>query len=215
MRLRHIKGADDVIMNHPMVIRDAGEIKGHWRNLFDNDHPLSIEIGTGKGQFILALAKQNPDINYVGIEKYSSVLLRALEKYGTEEYSMLSNIRFLCMDAAGITDVFSKGEVQRIYLNFSDPWPKTRHVGRRLTSPAFLDRYKSILKAGGVLEFKTDNEGFFKYSKASIRESGWHIQKETTNLYADPAMNVGNVRTEYEERFACEGKKICKLVASP
>lgn len=139
MRLRNIPGADDVIQNHPVAIKNEIEQKGKWHTVFGNENPIHIEIGMGKGQFLLNLAKQNPQINYIGIERYSSVLLRALEKYDTEEFCDMKNIRFICMDAFTLPDVFGKGEVAKIYLNFSDPWPKARHAGRRLTSTRFLD----------------------------------------------------------------------------
>jgi len=138
MRLRNIPGADDVIKRHPIAVKTEKEYKGKWKDLFGNDNPIHIEIGMGKGQFLLTLAKQNPSINYIGIERYSSVLLRALEKFDTEEFCELSNIRFICMDAMEIPEVFELGEVEKIYLNFSDPWPKARHARRRLTSTQFF-----------------------------------------------------------------------------
>ena len=164
----------------------------------------------GKGNFITALAACHPDVNYLGIERYSSVLLRALQKRAERD---LSNIFFLCIDAKEMADYFAPGEVSRIYLNFSDPWPKDRHAKRRLTSPVFMEVYDSILKPDGVIEFKTDNRGLFEYSLESIPAAGWDILAHTFDLHRSD-MAEGNVMTEYETKFASEGKPICKLVAS-
>ena len=179
MRLRNIPGADDVIRQHPIAVKDEKEQKGKWKQLFGNDNPVYIEIGMGKGQFILTLVKQNPDVNYIGIERYSSVLLRALEKFDTEEYCELRNIRFVCMNAMEIAEVFEPGEVDRIYLNFSDPWPKARHSNRRLTSVKFLEQYEKVLSEGGLIEFKTDNRPLFEFSLEQVEEAGWKLLAHT------------------------------------
>ena len=210
MRLRHIKGAEQQIAESPFVIHDPEEQKGHWRDVFGNDHPIEIEVGMGKGKVIMDLAAAHPDVNYLGIERYSSVLLRALQKRAERD---LSNIFFLCIDAKEMADYFAPGEVSRIYLNFSDPWPKDRHAKRRLTSPVFMEVYDSILKPDGVIEFKTDNRGLFEYSLESIPAAGWDILAHTFDLHRSD-MAEGNVMTEYETKFASEGKPICKLVAS-
>ena len=210
MRLRHIKGAEQQIAESPFVIHDPEEQKGHWRDVFGNDHPIEIEVGMGKGKFIMDLAAAHPDVNYLGIGRYSSVLLRALQKRAERD---LSNIFFLCIDAKEMADYFAPGEVSRIYLNFSDPWPKDRHAKRRLTSPVFMEVYDSILKPDGVIEFKTDNRGLFEYSLESIPAAGWDILAHTFDLHRSD-MAEGNVMTEYETKFASEGKPICKLVAS-
>ena len=168
----------------------------------------------GKGQFILTLAKQNPDVNYIGIERYSSVLLRALEKFDTEEYCELRNIRFVCMNAMEIAEVFEPGEVDRIYLNFSDPWPKARHANRRLTSVKFLEQYEKVLSEGGLIEFKTDNRPLFEFSLEQVEEAGWKLLAHTFDLHHEDAMNVGNVMTEYEEKFSSMGNPIHKLVTT-
>ena len=212
MRLRNIPGADDVIRQHPIAVKDEKEQKGKWKQLFGNDNPVYIEIGMGKGQFILTLAKQNPDVNYIGIERYSSVLLRALEKFDTEEYCELRNIRFVCMNAMEIAEVFEPGEVDRIYLNFSDPWPKARHANRRLTSVKFLEQYEKVLSEGGLIEFKTDNRPLFEFSLEQVEEAGWKLLAHTFDLHHEDAMNVGNVMTEYEEKFSSMGNPIHKLV---
>ena len=214
MRLRNIPGADDVIMRHPIAIKQEKEFKGKWNQVFGNDHPIHIEIGMGKGQFLLTLAKQNPNINYVGIERYSSVLLRALEKFDTEEFVELTNVRFICMDAMEIGEVFEKEEVAKIYLNFSDPWPKARHARRRLTSTQFLAQYEKVLAAEGVVEFKTDNRPLFEFSLEQVEEAGWKVVAHTFDLHHNEEMNQGNVMTEYEEKFSSMGNPIHKLIAT-
>ena len=214
MRLRNIPGADDVILNHPIATKNGKEHKGNWKTVFGNDNPIYIEIGMGKGQFLLTLAKQNPEINYIGIERYSSVLLRALEKFDTEEFCELKNIRFICMNAFELPEVFEYGEVEKIYLNFSDPWPKSRHSDRRLTSPKFFGQYDKVLAKEGVVEFKTDNRGLFEFSLESVEEAGWKLLAHTFDLHHDESMNAGNVMTEYEEKFSSMGNPIHKLIAT-
>ena len=214
MRLRNIPGADDVIRRHPIAVKESKEYKGKWNTLFENSNPIHIEIGMGKGQFILTLAKQNPQINYIGIERYSSVLLRALEKFDTEEFCELTNVRFICMDAMELPDVFEAEEVEKIYLNFSDPWPKKRHARRRLTSTVFFAQYDKVLAKDGVVEFKTDNRPLFEFSLEQVEEAGWKLLGSTFDLHHDAAMNQGNVMTEYEEKFSAQGNPIHKLIAT-
>jgi len=214
MRLRNIPGADDVIQKHPIAMKQVAEQKGKWWEVFGNENPIHIEIGMGKGQFLLTLAKQNPNINYIGIERYSSVLLRALEKFDTEEFMGLQNIRFICMDAFELPEVFSLGEVAKIYLNFSDPWPKSRHANRRLTSTRFFGQYDKVLDKDGVVEFKTDNRPLFEFSLEQVEEAGWRLLAHTFDLHHDEAMNEGNVMTEYEEKFSSMGNPIHKLIAT-
>lgn len=213
MRLRNIPGADDVIMRHPVAIKQEKEYRGKWNQTFGNDNPIHIEIGMGKGQFLLTLAKRNPDINYIGIERYSSVLLRALEKIDTEEFCELTNVRFICMDAMELPEVFEKNEVDKIYLNFSDPWPKARHAKRRLTSTQFLAQYDKVLTPEGVVEFKTDNSLLFDFSLEQVEEAGWELLGVTFDLHHDEKMNIGNIMTEYEEKFSSMGNPIHKLIA--
>lgn len=214
MRLRNIPGARETIDANPVAIKNEREYKGKWRELFKNDNPLHIEIGMGKGQFLLTLAKQNPNINYIGVERYSSVLLRALEKYETEEFAGLENIRFICMDANDIAEVFAHEEVDKIYLNFSDPWPKARHARRRLTSKEFLSRYEKVLSKVGTLEFKTDNRSLFEFSLEQAEETnGWTVKEHTFDLHHDETMNEGNVMTEYEQKFSSQGNPIHKMIA--
>lgn len=211
MRLRNIPGADAAVADSDYCIRQPELMKGSWNTAFCAPGPLHIEIGMGKGRFIMDMARLHPDINYLGIERYSSVLLRALQKMEEEP---LQNLKFICMDAADLPDVFAPGEVDRIYLNFSDPWPKERHAKRRLTSRQFFARYDLILTGDGRLEFKTDNQDLFTFSLAEIPEAGWHIDASTRDLHRDAAMNEGNVMTEYEEKFSSLGNPICKLIAS-
>ncbi|MFR5158478.1 MAG: tRNA (guanosine(46)-N7)-methyltransferase TrmB [Lachnospiraceae bacterium] len=210
MRLRNIPGADEAIADSPHCIQEPMAEKGRWHLIFGNENPIHIEIGMGKGQFIMKLAKEHPDINYIGIERYSSVLLRALQKM---EIEPLPNIRFLCMDASIITEVFDKEEVAKIYLNFSDPWPKERHAKRRLTSRQFFERYDKILAGNGVVEFKTDNDDLFAFSMEEVAEAGWTLDAHTFDLHHDPVLNEGNIMTEYEEKFSSLGHPIHKLIA--
>lgn len=211
MRLRNIPGSREVIAENNYCIPETEEVKGKWHSIFGNEHPIHIEIGMGKGKFIMTLAKQNPQINYVGIEKYSSVLLRGLQKLEEEP---LDNIRFIRMDAENICEMFDKDEVERIYLNFSDPWPKDRHAKRRLTSRQFFALYHQILKNDGVVEFKTDNVSLFDFSLEEVKEAGWKLDAFTRDLHHDETMNQGNIMTEYEERFSAKGNPIYKLIAS-
>ena len=211
MRLRNVRGSRETIAADECVLHDPEEQraqKGRWHELFGNDHPIHIEVGMGKGQFIMTLAQQNSDINYIGIEKYSSVLVRALEKYHTYEGD---NIFFLRMDAEEIADVFDENEVGRIYLNFSDPWPKSRHEKRRLTYKTFLDTYKQILPKNGEIHFKTDNRGLFEYSLASFSQYGMVLNKVWLDLHASDY--EGNVMTEYERKFSEKGQVIYRVEA--
>ena len=210
MRLRNVPGARDVMAANEYVFTEPEGMAGTWSQVFGNNNPVHIEIGMGKGRFITTLAGMNPDINYVGIEKYSSVLLRAVEK---QDEMCLPNLRFIRMDAENITSVFGKEEVNRIYLNFSDPWPKDRHAKRRLTSRQFFARYNEILKSTGRVEFKTDNRPLFDFSVEEVNEAGWKLSVCTYDLHNDEKLMEGNVMTEYEERFSSQGNPICKLVA--
>lgn len=212
MRLRNIPIAKEVIAESGCVIKNYKEKKGKWKELFGNSHLLRIEVGMGKGQFIIEMARQNPNVNYIGIERYDSVLLRAVQKLERMEEKP-ENLRFLCMDARELPEVFEKGEIDRIYLNFSDPWPKDRHAKRRLTSREFLKRYEAIMEPGKYVEFKTDNVGLFDFSLEEIRAAGWVLEAATYDLHHDEKLCAGNVMTEYEEKFSSQGNKICKLAA--
>ncbi|MBU5459639.1 tRNA (guanosine(46)-N7)-methyltransferase TrmB [Anaerostipes sp. MSJ-23] len=209
MRLRNVPGAREMIIESDYSIQNPQEYKGKWSQEFENDHPIHIEVGMGKGKFILEMAKRNPQINYIGIEKYSSVLVRAIEK--TEDFEG-DNLRLIRMDAEDIENVFDHGEVDRIYLNFSDPWPKDRHAKRRLTSTRFLERYDHILATDGYVMFKTDNRELFDFSLEQVKEAGWILKDYTYDLH-NSEYNEGNVMTEYEEKFSAKGNPICRLSA--
>ena len=211
MRLRNITGSREVIAGSPYVVQEEVQpfAAGTWNQIFGNENPIHIEIGMGKGKFIHTMAKEHPDINYVGIEKYSSVLLRAIQKMEQEE---LSNLKFLRMDAEDIAKVFAPGEVDKIYLNFSDPWPKDRHAKRRLPSREFLARYDVILKKGSKLEFKTDNRDLFDFAVEELEPAGWKAEVITYDLHNDAKLMEGNVMTEYEEKFSAMGNPICKYI---
>lgn len=211
MRLRRIKGADEAVEQSSFCISFPSELKGNWHTLFENKNPIHIEIGMGKGQFIMTLAKKYPHINYIGMERYTSVLFRALQKM---EQEPLENLRFLCEDAIRLPEFFAPGEIDRIYLNFSDPWPKDRHAKRRLTSQTFLSCYQQVLSPLGHIEFKTDNRSLFDFSLEEIQNAGWNINAHTLDLHHDPVMNAGNILTEYEEKFSSMGNPIFKLIAS-
>lgn len=210
MRLRKIKGADETVAASPYVIQRGALQHIDWKKLFGNDHPLHIEIGMGKGRFLMELAGRNPQINYVGIERYTSVLIKAIKKM---EAAPLSNLFFMCMDAADLEQSFAAGNVARIYLNFSDPWPKERHARRRLTSVEYLKRYDAVLAPEGRIEFKTDNEALFDFSLESVKAADWRLLSCTRNLHQDPEMNHENIMTEYEEKFSAQGNPIYKMIA--
>lgn len=211
MRLRNIPGSQEAIDNSLYVVKDYKEKQGKWNTLFEKAQPIRIEVGMGKGRFLMTLAQLHPEINYIGIERYTSVLLRALQKM---EENPLPNLLFVCMDAAELDQVFGKEEVDRIYLNFSDPWPKDRHARRRLPAREFLARYNKILKRDGRLEFKTDNRALFDFAVEELAPAGWQAELITYDLHNDPVLVQGNVMTEYEEKFSSIGNPICKYIIS-
>ena len=209
MRLKNVPGSKEYIAESKYVIHDETEKKGKIRDYFSNNNPIRIEIGMGKGQFIYEMARQNPDIDFVGIEKYSSVLLIAIQKIEEEP---LDNLIFIRMDAEDITEVFEEGEIDRIYLNFSDPWPKDRHAKRRLESRQFLGRYQTILKDGGLIEFKTDNNDLFDFALEEVEAAGWKMLECTRDLHSDKRLCEGNIMTEYEAKFSAMGNPINKYI---
>lgn len=210
MRLRNVSGSREKIAESKFVVGNPESIKGKWaEEIFGNSNPIRLEIGMGKGKFLMALAKQNPQINYIGIEKYSSVLIRAIEK---QEEEQLPNVKFLRFDAEYLCDIFEKGEIDRIYLNFSDPWPKDRHAKRRLPSRQFLARYAEVLKEDGIVEFKTDNRALFDFALEEYVEAGWEMVAHTFDLHNNEEMVAGNVMTEYEEKFSAAGNPIHKMI---
>ena len=213
MRLKNVPGCRERIADSEYVIPEEELVQtaGKWNERFEKPAPIRIEIGMGKGRFLHELALLNPDINYLGIEKYSAVLLRAVQKM---EEDPKGNLRFIRMDAENIADIFAPGEVDRIYLNFSDPWPKDRHAKRRLPSREFLARYDKILVDGGRIEFKTDNRILFDWAVEQLEDTKWKADLITYDLHADPALLEGNVMTEYEEKFSSIGNPICKYIIS-
>ncbi len=209
MRLRNISGSRETVAANDYVVHEPEQYKGKWDTLYGNSNPIHVEIGMGKGKFIMQLAAANPNINYIGIEKYSSVLLRALEKSKETE---LSNLYFIRFDAEYLTDIFGEDDISRIYLNFSDPWPKDRHARRRLTSKEFLKRYDKCLKKDGEVIFKTDNRVLFDFSLEEVKIANWELKQVTFDLHNSEFLE-GNVMTEYEERFVAKGNPIHKLIA--
>lgn len=198
MRLRNIPNASvKLAENERDFIANPYDYKGEWKNVFGNNNPIHIEIGMGKGQFLVQLAKLNPDINYIGIEKFTSVLLRGSEKISTED---ITNVKLLNIDALNLKECFSIGEIERIYLNFSDPWPKNAHAKRRLTSNRFLPLYKDILSTNGEIHFKTDNRLLFEFSLESMNDYGMSLKNISLDLHNSNFEN--NIMTEYEERFS-------------
>ena len=206
MRLRNVKGAKDIICNSRYIVNDYSQYKGDFKSLFGNNNPIHIEVGMGKGDFIIGMALNNPNINFLGIEKFDSVLVRAVQKL---DNLSIPNLRFIRMDALYIDDVFSK-EIDCLYLNFSDPWPKERHSKRRLTSDLFLSKYDSIFKDSCNIVMKTDNRKLFEYSIMSFNNYGYIIDDLSLNLYNDDL--TGNVQTEYEKKFVSNGDIIYKIV---
>lgn len=209
MRLKHIPGSEEAVSASPQVIHEPQAMKGKWKEYFGG-RKIALEIGCGKGKFVAECAELNPETAYIGVDFYSSVLVKALKKD-----SELPNLRFLWMDASGLTEVFAPGEVDLLYLNFSDPWPKDRHAKRRLTAPGFLKKWQSLLARDGRLEFKTDNMPLFDWSAEALKNEGWTIAALTHDLHHDPSMNTGNIMTEYEEKFSDRGSLIGKLIAYP
>lgn len=210
MRLRHKPWAKDKINeNNHIIIPDPLEQKGSWHKLFGNDNPIHVEIGSGKGQFIVGMAKQNPDVNFIGIEKFDSVIISALDKVLE---SGLANVKLLNKDAQHLEEFFAENELERVYLNFSDPWPKKRHEKRRLTFRAFLERYEKIMVDGGEIHLKTDNRQLFEYSLVSFSQYGMLLKDVKLDLHHSEGAD--NVMTEYEEKFSQQGLSIYRCEAT-
>lgn len=201
MRLKHVKGAEETLLKSIYVVENPEKYKGKYKELFGNKNPIHLEIGTGKGNFIIGMAKAFPDINFIGMEMYDSVLVRASEKLEEEN---IPNLKLIKYDATNIENVFSF-EIDKIYLNFSDPWPKNRHEHRRLTCDRFLRRYDSIFRNKKIIEFKTDNRKLFEYSLMSFVRYGYKIEQISLNLHED---DVFNIETEYEHKFSLKGYPI-------
>ncbi len=201
MRLRNVKNAKEKLNSSEYFIENPRNFKGNWGSVFSNDNPIHIEIGMGKGAFLIEMARNFPDINFIGIEKYESVLVRAIEKMEDEN---LQNIRFLCIDAKELTEVFEK-EIDKIYLNFSDPWPKTRHAKRRLTHHDYLAIYEEIFKGEKIIVQKTDNIKLFAFSLEEFSKFGYIFEKVSLDLKNESFFNIP---TEYEQKFSSLGIKI-------
>lgn len=210
MRFRNVKNGHEKLASHSLVIKNPQIYKGKWNEVFENNNPIHIEIGMGKGQFILEKAKRNQEINFIGFEKFTSILARAVEQLEKQETP--SNLLLIREDAGKLEDIFEENEVEGLYLNFSDPWPKDRHAKRRLTHNSFLEKYKRILKPNSRVVFKTDNEKLFDFSLEEIKNSGFKIKELSVDLH-NSALNPNNIMTEYEEKFAAKGMKICFLEA--
>ncbi len=207
MRLRNVPKAKEILDNSNYIIHNYLEMTGNFHSVFSNDNPIYLEIGTGKGNFIIENAKRYPNINFIGIEKYDSVLVRAIEKLGCLE---LDNLKFIRTDAKNIDNIFNK-EISKLYLNFSDPWPKDRHEKRRLTSDTFLKRYDNIFVNDKIIEFKTDNRKLFEYSVKSFTDYNYRINSLSLDLHQDTS---DNIMTEYEERFSKKGQVIYYIKVS-
>ena len=210
-RVRKQPGTREALMQYaPIVVLEPEKHKGKWHEIFGNTQPIQIEVGMGKGKFVSTLARQNPEINYIGIEVIEEVLLDAVKRMNRAE-GVPDNLRLVWINASLLEDLFAPGEVDRVYLNFSDPWPKTRHAKRRLTHKGFLDQYAAVLKAEGQVHFKTDNQGLFEFSLNEFSACGWKMQNIQLDMYKK--LPEGNVATEYETKFHNQEMPIYRLEA--
>lgn len=212
MRARKKKhGAERLAACDKFFIHAPQSLKGNWKNVFENDNPIYVEIGCGKGRFITESAKLHPDVNYIGIERVPDIIMLAGEKLMREE---LKNVRLIMADAEKLSEYFEKGEIDRIYLNFSDPWKKARQAKRRLTYHSFLASYKSVLAEKGTVEFKTDNRPLFDFSVEEMQTYGWELSQVCYDLHQSE-YEKDNVHTEYEDNFSAKGFTINRLVGRP
>lgn len=210
-RVRKQPGTREALMQYaPVVVLEPEQHKGKWQDVFGNANPIQIEVGMGKGKFISTMARQHPEINFIGVEVIEEVLLDAVKRMNRAE-GIPENLRLVWINASLLEDLFLPGEVDRIFLNFSDPWPKTRHAKRRLTHKGFLDQYAAILKAEGQVHFKTDNQGLFEFSLNEFSACGWRLQNIQLDMYQK--LPEGNVATEYETKFHNQGMPIYRLEA--
>ncbi|MEJ7451737.1 tRNA (guanosine(46)-N7)-methyltransferase TrmB [Staphylococcus xylosus] len=208
MRMRYKPWAEDYLKKEPNIVDIDGSHAGQISDWFDNNQPIYIEIGSGMGQFITTLAAQNPDINFISMEREKSVMVKVLDKVLDQG---LTNIKLICNDAIELNEYFKDEEISRIYLNFSDPWPKKRHTKRRLTYHTYLTLYKQVLKKDGELHFKTDNRGLFAYSLESMSQFGMYFTKINLNLHQEDVET--NIETEYERKFSDKGSRIYRMEA--
>ena len=210
MRLRNIPGAESALREYPAFVDNPVSYKGRWKDRFGNDNPIHIEIGCGKGRFINTLAERHPDVNFIAVELKAEVVLRAVQR---TEYREIPNLAFVQFDASKLTELFADHEVSRLYLNFSDPWPKTRHAKRRLTYASFLQTYRQVLKEDGEIHLKTDNEPLFEFSLNQFAGEHFQMRNITFDLHQSK-LAADNVMTEYEERFSSRGQRIYCVEAS-
>ncbi|WP_069999594.1 tRNA (guanosine(46)-N7)-methyltransferase TrmB [Cellulosilyticum sp. I15G10I2] len=210
MRLRRDPRAPEYLANDEKVVLEPEAFKGKWKEEFGNDHPIHVEFGCGKGGFITELAKRNPEINYIAAERAETVVYKACKKASNQDDTP-QNLRFLYFDVSNCTSIFEKGEVERIYLNFSDPWPKKRYASRRLTNRNFLEKYAYILSEEGEIHFKTDNKGLFAYSIEEFSAMEWLMKNVTLDLHNSDMED--NIMTEYEKKFSELGYTINRLEA--
>ncbi|OIJ12462.1 tRNA (guanosine(46)-N7)-methyltransferase TrmB [Anaerobacillus alkalilacustris] len=209
MRLRNKPGASEALLKQPtIVIQNPENNKGKWREIFGNDNPIHVEVGTGKGQFLTGMSQLHPEVNYIGVEKYDSVIITALERIQKAE---LTNFKLLNEDVVNLINYFVEGEIDRVYINFTDPWPKNRHEKRRLTYENFLKMYEQVLKKNGEVHFKTDNQGLFEYSLHSFSKYGLILNNVSLDLHNSNIEE--NVMTEYEEKFSQKGMRIYRCEA--
>ncbi|MDW4388638.1 tRNA (guanosine(46)-N7)-methyltransferase TrmB [Staphylococcus saprophyticus] len=208
MRMRYKPWAEDYLKKEPNIVDIDGSHAGRISEWFDNDQPIYIEVGSGRGQFITTLAAKHPEINFISMEREKSVMIKVLDKVIEQG---LTNIKLICNDAIELNDYFKDGEVSRLYLNFSDPWPKKRHTKRRLTYQTYLALYKQVLKDDGEIHFKTDNRGLFAYSLESMSQFGMYFTKINLNLHEEDAEE--NIETEYERKFSDKGSRIYRMEA--
>jgi tRNA (guanine-N7-)-methyltransferase len=209
MRQRFKPWAKDKLIENPEFVSiDPVSMKGKWHAYFGNSNPIHLEVGTGKGQFICGMGKQNPSVNYLGMELYDSIVISALDRILDNDQT---NVKLIRADASHISDYFEPGEIDRLYLNFSDPWPKNKHAKRRLTHGSFLNRYETILKENGEIHFKTDNQGLFEYSLQSMSEYGMFFTEVSLDLHKSGMED--NIMTEYEEKFSEKGFRIYRMEA--
>lgn len=224
MRLRHIKGAEDTVKNSPYCIDEYNfNYTLNLNEIFTNNNPIAVELGMGKGKFICDIATKNKNMNFIGIERYATILIKAIENYkkylfdtkatlnNVEDIIKKTNLRLMYADVKNLDKIFHKESIDTIYLNFSDPWPKKNHINRRLTSTPFLDIYYNILKNGGNIEFKTDNIDLFNFSVDTIKKHKFDITYITYDLHNET--DIENTLTEYEENFSKIGNKIYKLIS--
>lgn len=209
MRLRYVENAHELIEAHERLLSKPEQYRESWQSLFKTEKPLYVEFGAGKGNFIINTAQQIEEANFLAFERNAKVVFKSIAKLDEVEHD---NFYIVCADVTNLDDIFMPHSVDRIYLNFSDPWPKDRHAKRRLTHAGFLEKYKRILKDGGEIHFKTDNDDLFAFSVEEFKENGWTLTVETTDLHNSPYVE-GNVMTEYEEKFSSQGKNINKLIA--